>query len=82
MTVSSAPLPSSIPGVIYPPTGAPDTSDLDGFSLASILFQDTLSWETMLNSQVDQSDMFAFFPDVLLASLNLNGKSIHRLKLE
>jgi hypothetical protein len=73
---SQAPLPTGLPSRIYPANQMTPSTSLDGYSFISILFNVQLNWPFVATNQTSSSQIFAYFPSVLEAALNLTGESL------
>jgi hypothetical protein len=67
-------LPSDIPNRIYPADQLPPTTDLTGYTLISILFNQELNWPFVVNSQISASQIFAYMPVLITTALGITGK--------
>jgi len=67
-------LPSGIPNRIYPADQLSPTTDLTGYTLISILFNQELNWPFVVNSQISASQIFAYMPVLITTALDITGK--------
>ncbi|KIK01323.1 hypothetical protein K443DRAFT_55282, partial [Laccaria amethystina LaAM-08-1] len=57
-TLTVAPLPTGIPPRIYPQDQLNSGTDLQGYTLISIFFNQELNWPIVVNNQVSSSQIF------------------------
>ena len=49
----------------------PTTTNLDGYTLISVLFNKQLNWDFVTKNQVTSSQIFAYFPIVVQTALGI-----------
>ncbi|KAF8961223.1 hypothetical protein BDZ97DRAFT_1664635, partial [Flammula alnicola] len=74
-TITDAPLPTGIPGRILPADQLAPSTDLSGFTLISLLFDQSLNWPFVVNSAISSSQIFAYVPVLIGTALGITGKS-------
>jgi len=73
-TIALPILPSDMPNRIYPADQLSSTTDLTGFTLISILFNQELNWPFVVGSQISASQIFAYMPVLISTALGITGK--------
>ncbi|KAG6872059.1 hypothetical protein C0992_009918, partial [Termitomyces sp. T32_za158] len=71
-TIPAQPLPSGIPGRIYPPTMLDLKQVPSDYTMISILFDAELNWPFVVSNQVASSQIFAYIPVIIQTALNIN----------
>jgi len=74
-------LPTGIPNRIYPADQLSPSTDLTGYTLISILFNQELNWPFVVNSQISASQIFAYLPVLISTALDITGKVSSKLIL-
>jgi len=72
---SVAALPAGIPARIYPATQIDPNTDLTGFTVISILFNQQLNWQFEATNPDSSNQIFAYFPGVIATALGINRVS-------
>jgi hypothetical protein len=70
-----APLPTGIPARIYPAVQIDPNSDLSGYTVISILFNQELNWQFEATNPDSSNQIFAYFPGVIAAALGIDRTS-------
>lgn len=78
---SVAPLPTGIPARIYPADQGPSTAP-SGFTLISILFNQSLNWQFEATNPDSSNQIFAYFPGVIANALGINLSQVLTLYLQ
>ncbi|KNZ79015.1 hypothetical protein J132_07167 [Termitomyces sp. J132] len=81
-TVASlVPLPTGIPGRIFPPTPL-DLSQVSGDTPISILFNQELNWPFVVTNSVSSSQIFAWLPVIIATALGIRGDQVKTFALQ
>ncbi|KAI0265715.1 hypothetical protein BC834DRAFT_824777 [Gloeopeniophorella convolvens] len=76
-----AALPSDLPARVYPPNTL-DTSDLSGYTLVSVLFDQFLPWQFVAEETQSQGQLFLWFPVIVQTALNLTTDQVKTFALQ
>jgi hypothetical protein len=72
-TLVTPALPSGIPGWIYPRQQLdPSNSDLNGYTLISILFNNELNWMFEIQDAISSSQLFVYMPMIITSALGIS----------
>jgi hypothetical protein len=71
-----------MPGRIYSSSPAPSGSSLDGLSLISILFDQSLNWKFVVNSPLSSSQIFGWIPYLITNALGITSDSVKTFALQ
>ncbi|GLB45516.1 putative biological adhesion [Lyophyllum shimeji] len=82
-TLSAAPLPTGIPGRIYPRVQL-DLSSVDAskYTLISILFNQELNWPFVVTNQISSSQIFAWIPAIISTALGVPSNDVKTWALQ
>lgn len=80
-TATQVPLPTGIPSRIYPQNGV-DGSAPPGFTLISLLFNQDLNWNFVVQHQETASQLFAFVPVILQGALGITSDQVKTYALQ
>jgi len=76
-------LPAGLPWRIYPQDTAPGGGgQITGFTLISILFDQSLNWPFVVGSDVASSQIFAYMPSIVEAALNITSDQVMTYALQ
>ncbi|EKM75539.1 hypothetical protein AGABI1DRAFT_132204 [Agaricus bisporus var. burnettii JB137-S8] len=81
-TLVAPPLPSGIPGWIYPRQRLNSSnSDLEGFTLISILFNKELNWMFEIQDPISASQIFVYMPMLISTALRIPSDQVKTFAL-
>lgn len=81
-TLTVAPLPTGVPARIYPQDQINSATDLQGYTLISILLNQELNWPFVVNNQVSSSQIFAYFPVIISTALGIPADQVKTYALQ
>ncbi|KAF9442656.1 hypothetical protein P691DRAFT_464796 [Macrolepiota fuliginosa MF-IS2] len=73
---NSVPLPTGIPARIFPREQLDPGTDLSGYTLISILFNNELNWPFVVTSPLSSSQIFAYVPVLLTTALGITSDQV------
>ncbi|EGO23688.1 hypothetical protein SERLADRAFT_469886 [Serpula lacrymans var. lacrymans S7.9] len=80
---SIAPLPSNLPRIILPPGQQYNQSTVPaGYSLISVLFNQSLNWQWVAQNADTSGQIFEYFPQVIATALGIDASQIYNYELE
>jgi hypothetical protein len=71
-----------MPGRIYSSAPVPSGSSLDGLTLISILFDQSLNWKFVVNSPLSSSQIFGWIPYLITNALDIPADSVKTFALQ
>lgn len=81
-TLTVAPLPTGIPGRIYPKVQLDLSQDLSNFLMISILFNQELNWPWVVSHQTSSIQIFAWLPAIIATALGVPADQVKTWALQ
>ncbi|KAF5374174.1 hypothetical protein D9615_008817 [Tricholomella constricta] len=81
-SILSAPLPTGIPGRIYPRVQLDTSQDLSDYTMISILFNQELNWPFVVTTQISSSQIFAWLPAIIATALQVPAVQVKTWALQ
>lgn len=77
-------MPSGLPSRILPGEGGvnPQTDDLTGYSMISVLFDSGLGWEFVVDNDMSPTEIFAWFPQLVETALGISSSQVKTFALQ